>query len=119
MENFLALKLPRPESLRVASLGPVTSRTLRDAGWTVDVEAPAADLDAFAEAIRRNFVVGAGEIASPRQQITKPGRLAWRANLTRLTNRRLAATAPAKQPKIDPAATSLNHRQQRKNPGVA
>ncbi len=24
----------------VASLGPMTSRALRDAGWTVDVEAP-------------------------------------------------------------------------------
>ncbi len=55
VENFLALKLAKPAGLRVASLGPVTSRTLRDAGWTVDVESPAADLDAFAEAIRRYF----------------------------------------------------------------
>ena len=55
VENFLALKLPPAKALRVASLGPVTSRTLRDAGWTVDVESPAADLDAFAEAIRRSF----------------------------------------------------------------
>ncbi len=58
VENFLALKLPVPAGMRVASLGPITSRTLRDAGWKVDVEAPAADLDAFAEAIRRHFLPG-------------------------------------------------------------
>ena len=55
VENFLALKLERPTGMRVASLGPVTSRALRDAGLTVDVESPAADLDAFVEAIRRSF----------------------------------------------------------------
>ena len=64
VENFLALKLPRPAGLRVASLGPITSRTLRDAGWTVDVEAPAADLDAFAEAIRRELAGGIGSQAT-------------------------------------------------------
>ena len=61
VENFLALKLPRPAGLQVASLGPVTSRTLREAGWKVDVEAPAADLDALTEAIRRHFAAGGGE----------------------------------------------------------
>ncbi len=55
VDNFLALKLPIPLGLQTASLGPVTSKTLRDAGWTVDVESPAADLDRFAEAIARHF----------------------------------------------------------------
>ena len=51
VENFLALKVPLPEGIRVASLGPITSKTLREAGLKVTVEAPAADLDAFARAI--------------------------------------------------------------------
>ena len=55
VDNFLALKLPIPPGLKTASLGPVTSRTLREAGWTVDVESPAADLDQFAAAIARYF----------------------------------------------------------------
>ena len=46
-ENFLALKVPLPEGARVASLGPVTSQTLRAAGLRVDVESPSAGLDAF------------------------------------------------------------------------
>ena len=51
VENFLAMKIPLPEGIRVASLGPITSRTLRDAKIHVDVESPNADLDAFAQAI--------------------------------------------------------------------
>jgi uroporphyrinogen III methyltransferase/synthase len=54
VENFLALKLPIPMGVQIASLGPITSRTLRDAGLRVDVEAPSADLEAFAEAIRKH-----------------------------------------------------------------
>ena len=50
-ENFLALKLPRPAGMKIASMGPVTSRTLRDAGLRVDIESPEATLDAFAKAI--------------------------------------------------------------------
>lgn len=51
VENFLALKLPRPTGMKIASMGPVTSKTLRDAGLRVDIEAPEATLDAFAAAI--------------------------------------------------------------------
>ena len=50
-ENFLALKVPLPPGARVASLGPVTSQTLRAAGIKVDVESSSAGLDAFAQAI--------------------------------------------------------------------
>ena len=55
VENFLALKAPLGNGTHVASLGPVTSKALRDAGLKVDVQAPGADLDQFAEAIRRFF----------------------------------------------------------------
>src|SRR5207237_8452768 len=51
VENFLALKLPRPAGMKIARMRPVTSRTLRDAGLRVDIEAPEATLDAFAAAI--------------------------------------------------------------------
>ena len=51
VENFLAMKIPLPAGIRVASLGPITSRTLRDAKIKVDVESPNADLDTFAQAI--------------------------------------------------------------------
>ncbi len=54
-ENFLALKVPLPKGARVASLGPVTSQTLRAAGLKVDVESPSAGLDAFAQAILGSF----------------------------------------------------------------
>lgn len=55
-ENFLALKVPLPNGARVASLGPVTSQTLRAAGLKVDVESPSAGLDAFAQAILGSFI---------------------------------------------------------------
>ena len=56
VENFLALKLPLPPGARIASLGPVTSQTLRAAGLKVDVESPSASLDAFAAAILGSFI---------------------------------------------------------------
>ena len=55
VENFLALKLPLPKGVRLASLGPITTQALRAAGLRADVESPDADLDAFAEAISRAF----------------------------------------------------------------
>ena len=55
VENFLALQLPKPPGMLAASLGPITSLALRDAGWNVDIESPGADLDLFAQAIARHF----------------------------------------------------------------
>ena len=55
VENFLALKLALPPGVRVATLGPITSKTAREAGLRVDIEAPSADLDAFARAIAADF----------------------------------------------------------------
>lgn len=51
VENFLALKVPLPPEIRIATLGPITSKTARDAGLRVQIESPSADLDAFARAI--------------------------------------------------------------------
>ncbi|HYR59390.1 MAG TPA: uroporphyrinogen-III C-methyltransferase, partial [Chthoniobacteraceae bacterium] len=44
VENFMALKLPLPASLKTASIGPVTSRTMRELGLTVDFEAKQYDI---------------------------------------------------------------------------
>ena len=51
VENFLKLGLPLPKEVKIASLGPITSGTLREHGRPADVEAPGASLDALAEAI--------------------------------------------------------------------
>jgi uroporphyrinogen III methyltransferase / synthase len=49
--NFLALKLPWPGNLRTASIGPVTSETMRQAGLKVDIEAARHDIDGLVEAV--------------------------------------------------------------------
>jgi uroporphyrinogen III methyltransferase / synthase len=51
VENFLALQLPLPESLKTASIGPITSDTMRKNGLTVGVEAKRHDLDGLSDAI--------------------------------------------------------------------
>jgi uroporphyrinogen III methyltransferase / synthase len=53
VENFLALDLPRPESMKTASIGPITSRTMRARGLAVDVEAKQHDIPGLVEAIRK------------------------------------------------------------------
>src|ERR1700757_136299 len=55
VENFLALGLPWPQGMRIASIGPITSKTVRDHGFTVDVEARRHDIDGLAQAIREFF----------------------------------------------------------------
>ena len=49
--NFLTLKLPWPGNLRTASIGPITSETMRQAGLKVDVEAARHDIDGLVDAI--------------------------------------------------------------------
>ena len=39
VENFLGLGLPWPAGMKVASIGPITSKTARDRGLTIGVEA--------------------------------------------------------------------------------
>lgn len=52
VENFLALRLPWPKGMRIASIGPITSKTVRDHGLKVDVEARRHDIDGLVQAIR-------------------------------------------------------------------
>jgi uroporphyrinogen III methyltransferase/synthase len=55
VENFLALELPWPNGMRIASIGPVTSKTARDQGLKVDVEAHRHDIDGLVQAVRELF----------------------------------------------------------------
>jgi uroporphyrinogen III methyltransferase/synthase len=55
VENFLALGLPWPKGMQVASIGPITSKTARDHGLKVDVEARRHDIDGLVQAIRNAF----------------------------------------------------------------
>jgi uroporphyrinogen III methyltransferase/synthase len=55
VENYLALGLPWPAGMQVASIGPVTSRTARDMGLTVEVEARRHDIPGLVEAIQKFY----------------------------------------------------------------
>jgi len=54
-ENFIALKLPMPPDLKTASIGPITSKTMRDLGLRVDVEAKNYDIPGLVAAISAYF----------------------------------------------------------------
>jgi uroporphyrinogen III methyltransferase/synthase len=54
-ENFLALKLPLPNGLKTASIGPITSQTMRDLGLSVDMEAEQYDIPGLIAAIRAYY----------------------------------------------------------------
>jgi uroporphyrinogen III methyltransferase / synthase len=55
VENFLALGLPWPAKMQVASIGPITSKTARELGLEVAVEARRHDIPGLVEAIRKFF----------------------------------------------------------------
>ncbi len=55
VENFLALGLPWPNGMQIASIGPITSKTARDHGLNVDVEARRHDIGGLVDAIRKHF----------------------------------------------------------------
>ena len=55
VENFLALGLPWPAKMQVASIGPITSKTARDGGLEVAIEARRHDIPGLVEAIRKFF----------------------------------------------------------------
>ena len=61
VENFLALDLPWPRQMQVASIGPITSKTARERGLKVAVEARRHDIPGLVEAIRRFFGAGGSE----------------------------------------------------------
>ena len=52
VENFLALGLPWPTGMQVASIGPITSKTARDHGLKIAVEAHQHDIDGLVQVIR-------------------------------------------------------------------
>jgi uroporphyrinogen III methyltransferase/synthase len=56
VENFLALKLPLTPTLKTASIGPVTSATMRTLGLKVDIEAKRHDIPGLVEAIRKFYL---------------------------------------------------------------
>src|SRR6266568_27638 len=60
VENFLALGLPWPKRMKVASIGPITSKTVRDHGLKVDVESRRHDIEGLTEAIRSFYAKGDG-----------------------------------------------------------
>jgi uroporphyrinogen III methyltransferase/synthase len=51
VENFLVLQLRLPGTLKTASIGPITSETIRKNGLKVDVEAAKYDIDGLVDAI--------------------------------------------------------------------
>ncbi|HZJ15672.1 MAG TPA: uroporphyrinogen-III C-methyltransferase [Chthoniobacteraceae bacterium] len=55
VENFLALKLPLPPQLVTASIGPITSQTMREHGLKVDIEAKQHDIPGLLAAIRAYY----------------------------------------------------------------
>jgi len=55
VENFLALGLPWPPKMQVASIGPITSKTARDGGLKVAIEARRHDIPGLVEAIGKFF----------------------------------------------------------------
>jgi len=55
VENFLALELPWPAKMQVASIGPITSKTAREHGLEVAVEARRHDIPGLIEAIHKFF----------------------------------------------------------------
>lgn len=55
-ENFLALNLPWPAGLKTASIGPITSQTMRERGLAVDVEAKQYDIPGLIAAIREFYL---------------------------------------------------------------
>jgi len=55
VENFQKLKLPQPAGLKTASIGPITSRTMRALGLKVDVEAAKHDIPGLVAALEKEF----------------------------------------------------------------
>lgn len=54
-ENFLALNLPMPGGIKTASVGPITSKTMKTLGLKVDTEAKTHDIPGLVEAMIKAF----------------------------------------------------------------
>jgi uroporphyrinogen III methyltransferase/synthase len=55
VENFMALGIPWPAGMQVASIGPITSQTARDLGLKVALEARRHDIPGLVDAISKFF----------------------------------------------------------------
>jgi uroporphyrinogen III methyltransferase/synthase len=55
VENFVAMKLAWPPNLRTASIGPITSETMRRLGLKVDMEASHYHMEGLVQAIIRFY----------------------------------------------------------------
>ncbi len=55
VHNFMALNIPLPEACRVASIGPVTSATLREYGITPAMESSAHNIEDLVQTIVENL----------------------------------------------------------------
>ncbi|MEI6536819.1 MAG: uroporphyrinogen-III C-methyltransferase [Verrucomicrobiaceae bacterium] len=55
VEHFLDLKMPLPDKIKIASIGPITSKTLKDRGLRVDIEAREHTIPGLVSAIERHF----------------------------------------------------------------
>ena len=51
----MALNLPLPPQLTTASIGPATSKTMRELGLRVDIEARQHDIPGLSSAIRQYY----------------------------------------------------------------
>ena len=60
VENFMALNLPWPDGMKVASIGPITSKTAREHGLKVAVEAKRHDIGGLVESIQHFYGVKRG-----------------------------------------------------------
>lgn len=54
-ENFAAMKLPLPKNMVFASIGPITSTTMKKLGYSVDVQAKEHDVSGLVAAICKHF----------------------------------------------------------------
>ena len=55
VQNFFAQKIPHPTGLKFASIGPVTTKTMKEQGIKPAVEAARHDVEGLVEAIRMYF----------------------------------------------------------------
>jgi len=54
-KNFHQLNLPQPAGLKTASIGPVTSATMKELGFAVDIEAAIHDIPGLVQAILNHY----------------------------------------------------------------
>ena len=58
VENFVALGLPWPKGMQIASIGPITSKTIREHGLKVDIESRRHDIPGLVETVENFYRKG-------------------------------------------------------------